>query len=844
MRKYIIPLALVAVAFASCNKEEIAIPDDQKTAIEFSLSDGAGAPVTKAGFDGGSNQSNTLISARFVSTETGSTNTRMTRTLLLASPEASGSGYSVVNYNGDSYKRYWDDAYGRKGNISVYAIAVPNKPTGVTNNSVTLENKLDLSGSAVSSVNQNWKTGTENNSVQWTVTNGTQSTTTMSDEDLCYSNNIKSGGKDGRRVWGTHSASGYPAFSYDASATDKYPNCDDGQLSFKLENSTQTDGPGHFDYGHLIFYHALSRLTIELLAGDGFDMDATTKPFDFETGTTIKLHSFPTSGTLDIKSGTWASGATTSDIAKMNATSKSTTVTNSNKASSPVYELSAQMLPGYVFTDGSTTNAMSFTIDGNAYYVTQDQIFDALKANASNNGLNASATSYTMEQGKNYKLKITVSKTAIKALTCTLVDWTDVAGSFAAKNAYITFSSLTAGQSNSSDCVHFDLYRVLNLNNTVTSPTMTTFDGTSQYMTGYAASSTPAADSLSTENSGGVNKASDYNTTKKFETTWFFDTNKSFYHFRTVLPGTSITVQESTGKGDFFTMYSGPVKDWSDATSADNTISSAVGDGKVNDYHWGAIYSSNASDLKYNVTTGFNSQLAGPVGPTTSTLNIVEQHMMSNINVVLLTPETQADGSTDAVDMVDLFNSATGAPRVVSEIKITNFSGSATVRMGNGLVTPSTSFTASAALTTPTYSQEGSGSNASGDYCKSKSFQFGGTGKKYYQTQAYTYRVVPQELVTTSGSPAVTNKVGLTIQTPDDNMYYVVEDLSNITVSSVSGNSLKKDHTAGEKIQRWYPGYTYTYYFILTKTGIEALTCTIVDWVDVQAAGQDINLES
>ena len=98
--------------------------------------------------------------------------------------------------------------------------------------------------------------------------------------------------------------------------------------------------------------------------------------------------------------------------------------------------------------------------------------------------------------------------------------------------------------------------------------------------------------------------------------------------------------------------------------------------------------------------------------------------------------------------------------------------------------------------------------------------------------------MVPQPLV--SG----TDKVGITIQTPDDNLYYVVQNLSTIKVQNVSGSNVKQDHVENGTIERWYPGYSYTYYFVLTKTGIKAITCTIVDWKKVEGKKQDVTLES
>lgn len=854
MKKTIFSLALLSLVASSCSDtadliNSIVNPED-KEMIRFSTNE-SHAPLTRAGFTGGTTynaETKTQIVARIRSVDN-SSNVRHTRTLMTADPDpaaANGTNWnsvSAVDYSGDEYKRYWDDAFGRAAHLSIYAVAVPNK-TSVTNNSTALESLVDYSGTAVSTTNTKWKTGAEVNTIAWTVAT-TQTTTTLDNEDLCYSNNIQatagSLGKDGRRVW---NGSAYPAYSYvaDPGDGDHYPTLTDGQMQFKLNDEEQQAGPGHFDYGHMIFTHALSRISVDLKIGEGFDMsnqsNFTIQPIRTASPalpSSIDLLNFNTSGTLNIQSGSWT-GQSTSDETFMICGDKGTSLSTGSTA----YSLTAQVVPGYTF-DGTDANSMAFMIDGNAYYVTKSQILEALKANSANNGIAADASSVTMEQGKHYKFTITVGKTGIKALTCTLIDWVDVAATFAAKNAYITLDLLNQfNGSNTHECANFDLYRVLNENTTVTTPTNTAFDGTNQFMTNY---STNSMWKLSTD--GASPGITNNGTTSQWKTTWFFESNKSFYHFRTVNPGVSLTTDAENG--DFFTMYSGPICDdlaKGISTSALDGMTAAA-NYKFNDYHWGATFKSGVN-LNYNVTEGFGpayhptsnptGRLSLPIGPTTNVISLTEQHMMSNVKVVLLTPAS----GTDVVDLYDETKTGVGQ-RKVSELFLTKFSASATVRMGNGLITPSVGITDQMQFTTPTYTQEGTGTNASGDYCTSVTYVPTGKSSNYYKTAEYTYRVVPQTLTRGDGA---SNKVGITILTPDDNMYYVVEDLSTIVPSSVTGNALKGDHNTTDPITRWYPGYTYTYYFILTKTGIKALTCTIVDWVNVEAANKDITLEN
>lgn len=823
MKKITYSILVAALALVACKKTpEIVIPDDQKEKISFSMSDAAGAPAaqTRAGFSA----EKTKIVARFVSTD--NTNTRYTLTTLKAAADAQASAKkywttSDVSYYADDHTndRYWDDAFGRSANISVYAIAVPDVDDRATGY-IALYDLFANAGTAVGTTP--WKTGTDNQQVAWSVNKTEQTSTTIAQEDLAYSNNIRTGGEKGVYRYDFENSK-YPDYATYVSEDNYTINTINGPLTFQMAAGAPAGSPGKFDKGHMNFKHALSRLTIKLYAGKGFDMDLTTKPFDFKTNTNIDLVAMPQNGKFDIAAGDWVATPTTDNIAKIASTAKASDVTESNKSTTPVYTLSAQVLPGYVFNSTATSGyVMHFNIDDNDYYITSAQIYEALKANAGTgtgkNGLAADATSYTMEQGKNYLLNITVNKTEQANITATLVDWVEIAGSHTATNGYITLNLLDAGTTNAKACTNFDFYRALNTSSTLSTPNNPNFTGTPSNETGYVTSE----GHLSTENSGDFTQSS-----TKWNSKWFFKDNYSFYHFRTVMPGTAVTTDAENG--DYFTMYSGPVNDtWTSSTAT--PISTAAADNKFNDYHWGATYDnttgSNAGYLNYS--DGF-SHLSGPIGPykntnptTDPTLNIIEQHMMANVKVIVETPKSD-DSDYDA--RVNLYDSSKGDDRKGSVITLTSLYPEATVRMGNGKIEPAGTL-GDAVITHPAWS-------TSTDYFE--------TDKENIQSKAYTYRVIPQELVRTSGTET---KVGIIIQTPDDNIYYVIEDLSAITVKDApTGHPMKGDHSKDAAITRWYPGYTYTYTFKLKKTGIENITCTIVDWVNVEGANKDITLE-
>ena len=337
-------LTLAALFAASACSNEIVneieeIDPSSKTAISFSVEENR-AHMTRAGFT-----ASTKIAMR-IKSENGAA-AKYTRTVATASAAASGKEYSNISIDG-SYIRYWDDAFGRAAKLSVFALAVPNK-TDVVNNEKTVENKL-TAGSGT------WFTeATEDEKINWTVST-TQTAETIANEDLTYSNNIQEGGLDG-------------VYSYDFT-NEKYPdystNLADGQMQFRLRDNGDVTGPGKFDKGHLIFNHALSRITVNLKKGEGFSGDGS---FQFATGTNVQVLSVPVSGSLDLSTGTW-SGVTNNTIAKM---------VSLTPAAGVAYSLMAQILPDYEISKTSVTNLLSFTIDNNTYYITQAQMYDALK---------------------------------------------------------------------------------------------------------------------------------------------------------------------------------------------------------------------------------------------------------------------------------------------------------------------------------------------------------------------------------------------------------------------------------------------------------------------------------
>ena len=785
MKKYLFPAALATTLLAtSCSDNDMAepiTPDGQKELISFSMGMGDDTPAMakRAARASYGFEKETRILMRIQSDDNvdATGNHRYTKTLATAGKRGANPStgddkqFSTVTPIGGAYNRYWDDAFGRNAHLSIFAVAIPNRNTdGIW--------KSDGSGqwheNALKGKGDGWEETPNNNQIQWAVSTN-QTSTTLEDEDLVYSRNIRKGAGDdeaGRYVWDFTKGAYVPNIEQAITGTNVFKA---DRMRFTLSDNEDPTSPGKFDKGHLIFNHALSRLTITIKSGTGFDANNN---FTL-SAEGVQALGMNTSGTLDVSTGLWADGATTGTI-----TTNPTVERPTGSKTYASYSTYMQMLPGYQFVKDDPTNVLKFKIDDNEYYITKGLIHQALRENHADNGLLDTDDPYTMEQGKNYVLTVTVNKTKIESLTATLAEWVNVtADEKPLYNSYVTLNlKNTEGQA----CEDFDLYRLgVGDDKIHTSETDKTADAYENYE--WKGNYT---DYLTTNASADENKKlKKYTDTadgkEKWKTPWFFDDNKTFYHFRTVKAGTTIE-DDDNNKDDYFTIHDGPI-------SGTNEV----------DPHWGAPLKDYAGSdnpaTKYNTTAGakegYTDIIYKAIGSTTDAIAIQEFHMLSEIQVIVKT-KSEAEGGVKLKD-----------GDVYTTVTLYQFAQNGQVKMGNGFVTAQAPFTHSQALTQPT------------DFFKTNPTV----------TNAFTWRVVPQSL---NRGTTKADKVAIKIQTPDNNLYYCIEDLSTITPQGTSN-----------PINYWRPNHRYTYTFVISKKGIDQITCTVADWIDVKANDKDITLE-
>lgn len=359
-----------------------------------------------------------------------------------------------------------------------------------------------------------------------------------------------------------------------------------------------------FGRGELVFYHALSKVTFRVKKGEGFQQG---EAFDFTNDDeNIVLKGVNVKGIFDIKEGEFdASSVETGSISEFK---------NQGSDDTYAYILDALMLPG-TNLDENVVGNVHFTIGYNLYQLSKQHLMDALAGQTLADGTPA-LDGGKLRPGVHYIFDMTVGKKKMDSFTASVVPWEIVtAAETTPTNARIEVSLLEEGVKQTGSDATFDLYRAANVSPAI-SDDYECFD----WETGYEGPATLV------EGESGVYAATD----------WYWPNNKTFYHFRAVMP-TGHTVTEDTVNGDYMTL-----------TGAD----------AYTDVCWGAPFTA-------------AGEISKGIGPTQNTINLVLSHMMSEVTIELTTSE-----GSDAVIL-------SGALMELSGIYPTG-----TVRLGDGTVTP------------------------------------------------------------------------------------------------------------------------------------------------------------
>ena len=642
------------------------------------------------------------------------------------------SSFNNVTF-GEGYQRYWEDSYSRSSRVSVYSACVPGKNSTLT-----------IGGS--DSYNQNdytWSPTTITpTTIDWPLTgvSGTlasQDAAFLTNQDLCFTNNVSG---DNRIVFGTDNK---------------------------------------FTPREMVFHHALTKVTFKIKKGEGFS------DTEFNTGFSISLVGFNSTGTLNLATGVFTP-TTTTTISTL-ADTKDETLD-----ASYAYVRSCLMLPD-TDLNNDAIDQINITINNNDYHIKKSELATALNSKKLYNNTTDALDGTKMRHGVHYIFTMTISKSQISNLSAAVVDWETVtAEEVTPSNARISVSLLENGTAETSESPTFDLFRSANVNDEI-NDNWASYDWATGYGKAYLQKSGSAYAAY--EDDG-------------FTTPWYWPNNRTFYHFRTLKPQTTNTWKVETG---------GTSPNTFEYVTLEGGLFNDTPENSYSDVCWGAPFNSLGSGQKltYSLESGFDNttgtspnethQISKAIGPTTSTIKMNTFHMMSDVTFILTTPSSPE--AADYSSRVDLSN---------AKMELVAYN-TGRVLMGNGLVetTGSTTTITNQINDTPTY-----------------------TGTPWH------YGFVPQSLDPNPSDDA--DDVILIITTSDDNQYKVTLKNVEFTASSFNNNLIANPYTVVDgkcKINQWYPNFSYTYTFHLTKTGIEKVTATLAAWGAVTADPQTVQIK-
>ncbi len=774
-------LLMLCAATAACSREDVFVDDTQDGKTPIVLSVGgtdSPEPVTRAVITDGTGKTLNafdvdskifmVMKSEYDTDEpdfAGARDTKynVARGDVLVSENDNSNNRSIVKFDAKNL-RYWDDAHGRSSMLSIYAYAQKGQSTWLNCSFNGKEYKTEADAAQPYA----WTT-TEivPTILTWRASHlgsPAQDGTSVQAQDLLFSNNLA---------------------NYD---TDPSTNpAKDKRLKFNF-STRRFPQAGE---ANMVFYHAMSKITIRIIEGEGFKKPETTATdFNFTTtGGNMILKQFNHTGKFDIKQGEFIeipSGGS-SDIPSIYRKSNTPSATGTN----PHYVLEALAVPSIAnngasrFVDDrkSLTDdvMMEFSIDYNLYQVTHDDLYEALKGKDNATMKSDNGNYIPLEAGKNYVFTFTVGKTRIKDITAQVAKWEDVeADNVTPSNARITLNVEDRSGSTSTSAVttDMDIYRALDEAPSITD-TYVGYNWTTKYtVDGKARWKNTTLTYDGTEN--------------RWSTDWFWESNKTYYHFRTLSPTTQVVTADAGG----------------DYTAITST--SCSNEAGYNQMAWGAPFLDVEDSYKFTYSTakgfdgsGSTHQIYKAIGPTKDQIKVLMFHMFSGVHFTIKT--------TSGTEKVQLYD-PTGTKR--TKVELVGYYKDGKVLLGTGLVN-----------TDGTISTEGS------------PYGVGFASAAYateYVDQEYFFSAIPQDL---------TNVI-LVITTPDNNQYKVA--MKDVKSSSVSSNNIANPYTqSGGKyiIDRWYPGFRYTYSFTLKKTGITDLQATIVDWEDVTAGDDDVKIE-
>lgn len=365
----------------------------------------------------------------------------------------------------------------------------------------------------------------------------------------------------------------------------------------------------------LEFTHAMSKITVNLKAGDGFANHA------FAADPTVTVCETYLTGTVNIEART------------TNAKNESKGVITLKKKDTATTDYTATynglIMPGNKFADAD--NLIKINADDNIYYVKAKNLNDA-----------NTATDDVFERGKNYILNVTLNKTAIN-VSASVVAWTEVTAS-EAPIINISTSYSGTGSATPTGFTSFSLYRSASDPYATTPAEKNLFE----YSKGFASNTADfyAPESVPTGTLGG---------TWTMAPVLYWPNHKTHYHFRGVWPTTVTTADAS---------YAGGTYDWAAPRVGKNSGSTVQVIAVKNVKYTGGTFPSDlllgmpviasGTECETSDHTTVDQSKYG-ICATTGNITLDFKYMMSQVEVRLKTSTgtDQVNLSGAVVDIVD-----------------------------------------------------------------------------------------------------------------------------------------------------------------------------------------------
>lgn len=369
----------------------------------------------------------------------------------------------------------------------------------------------------------------------------------------------------------------------------------------------------------LEFTHAMTKITVNLTAAEGFPV-ANSDP-QFQNEPTISLLNFNYTGSVNVE--TKVSTPTASSITNINAHREG----DATWAKAKTVQFTALVFPGNQFADA--TDIIKINCDGNIYYV------NATKINEAN-----TETNNKFEQGKNYIFNIKVNKTKIE-VTATIKNWVDVTADEVAPVINVS-ASYGDGTGTALTKDNFSFYRSTSFDN-----------GYSKDYSGNANNYFAAESQVNKPNSG---------TTWTFTNPLYWSDHNTHYQMRGVWPLTTTATDATTSPRVENSTHDGTeyqVIKVSNVAYEQNSFPSDLAIGRPNVATDATCSNSETGHTKTNL-------YSGGICATEGTINLEFEYMMSQVEVNLST--------TTGDDKIELKN---------AKVEVTNLYTAGEIKLGD-----------------------------------------------------------------------------------------------------------------------------------------------------------------